>query len=112
MLTKIIFQSDWWVHALVGFILWGLLYLIEFKILKRDFKSKRVLAQLLLSNLIDLDHLFAATVYVTGRCSINYHALHSFFIFPIYLLGLLTKYRYFFLGIIAHLLVDYLGCVL
>ncbi len=105
-------QSDWWIHILSNFALWGLLYLIEFKLLKRSFKARSVLIQLLLSNLIDLDHLLSSTIYDPSRCSINNHLFHSFYIFPAYVVGLFTKFRYFFMGIGMHLLIDYIGCLL
>lgn len=111
MFQQIIFQSDWWWHLLSNFILWGILYLIEVKYLKRNFSRRQVLLQLLISNLIDLDHLFSASLFVASRCSINNHFLHSFFVFPVYLLGLLSRFRYFFMGIILHLIIDYLGCI-
>ena len=111
MLKQIFFQSDWWLHLLSAFAIWGIAYLVEAKFLKRKFFGKKVLFQLLLSNLIDLDHLFASSVFEPTRCSVNNHVFHSFFAFPVYLLGLLSKYRYFFIGVIAHLLIDYLGCL-
>lgn len=111
MFRQIIFQSDWWIHIFAGIILWFILYLVEVKLLKRDFKGKIVLAQLLLANLIDIDHIFSASFFEASRCSINNHPLHSYFAFPVYLFGLLTKYRYFFLGIILHLAIDFFGCV-
>lgn len=111
MLEQIIFQSDWWLHLLSNLILWGILFLIESKYLKKNFSSQNVLIQLLLSNLIDLDHLFSSSLFDASRCSINNHFLHSFFVFPIYLLGLLSRFRYFFMGIILHLIIDSLGCI-
>ena len=112
LLQDIILGSDWWIHILSSFFLWGLLYLIEVRWLKRKFKSKNVLLQILLSNLIDLDHLFSASIFESGRCSINNHPLHSVVVFPVYILGLFTRYRYFVLGIFMHLFIDYLGCIL
>jgi hypothetical protein len=111
MIKNILFKSDWWLHLLSGFLLWLILYLIEKKYLKRKFNSRKILVQILLSNLIDLDHIFSSPIYQAGRCSINNHLLHKIYLFPIYVLGLLTRYRYFFMGIILHLLIDYLGCL-
>lgn len=111
LIPNIIFQSDWWLHIIASLFLWGVLYLIETKLLKKNFKSKAALAQLLLSNLIDLDHLLSFPVFESGRCSINNHILHSAYMFPLYLLGVFTRYRYFFLGLILHLLIDGAGCL-
>ncbi len=111
MLLNIITQADWWLHLLASFLLWGFLYLIEAKLLGRPFKSRNVLLQLLAANLIDLDHLLSSPIYQTGRCSINNHLLHSSYLLPVYALGLFTRFRYFFLGILVHFLIDYLGCL-
>lgn len=67
--------------------------------------------QLVLANLIDVDHLLARPIYDAARCSLNFHPLHSWYIFPVYVAGLfLPKYRYFFVGIWLHLLLDYFNC--
>ena len=58
-LLNIILSSDWYWHLLADFILWVILYLIEKKLLKRKFLSKKVILQLLLSNLIDFDHFLS-----------------------------------------------------
>ncbi len=111
MLQNILFKSDWWLHILSAILLWLILYVFEKKYLKRKFNSKNVLIQILLSNLIDIDHIFSSPIYEAGRCSINNHFLHQIYLSPLYLLGLLTKYRYFFMGIILHLIIDYLACI-
>ena len=110
MLVKILLQSDWWWHIVASFLLWGLFYLVETYLLKRNFAKKKALVQLLLSSLIDFDHLLSVPIFDANRCSINNHALHSWLVFPGYILGLFTSYRYFFTGVIAHLMIDYLAC--
>lgn len=109
---NIILYSDWYWHLLASLALWLILYLVEGKLLKRSFAGKTVMLQLLLSNLIDLDHLLSYPIFAAGRCSINNHMLHSYYMFPVYILGVVSSYRYFFMGIAVHLLVDYLGCIL
>ncbi|MDP3836842.1 MAG: DUF6122 family protein [bacterium] len=111
MFLHIITQSDWWIHLLASLLLWGVLYIVEGKILGRSFGTWAVLGQLLAANLIDLDHLFSWPIYQAGRCSLNNHFLHSTYLLPVYAMGLLTRFRYFFLGIIVHFLIDYLGCL-
>lgn len=110
MIEKILLQSDWWWHIVASLLLWVIFYLVETYLLKRNFKKREALVQLLLSSLIDLDHLFSVPIYEASRCSINNHALHYALVFPAYVLGLFTRYRYFFAGIILHLLIDYLTC--
>ena len=110
MLQTILLQSDWWIHFLASLLLGLIFYLIEVRYLRRQFKTKQVFWQLLLANLIDLDHFFSVPIYDSGRCSINHHALHHWLAFPVYLLGLLTRYRYFFASVILHLVIDYFSC--
>lgn len=111
-IIEIISHSDWYIHLLANLILYLFLFLLEKKLLKREFSGKKVLGQLLLSNLIDLDHLFSYPIFAAGRCSINNHILHSNYLFPVYIVGLFTRFKYFFMGIGLHLLIDYLGCIL
>src|SRR5699024_2188430 len=55
-------------------------------------KWKRVYFILLLTLLVDLDHLWAEPIYDPDRCSINYHFLHSYFSIIIYSLYMFYKY--------------------
>lgn len=111
MLKQIVFQSDWYWHLLTTLIFFVLAYLIEVKYLQRPFKSLNVFCQLLLANLIDLDHLLSQPMYDPLRCSLNNHLFHKTWLLPVYALGTLTRFRYFFLSLLGHLLVDYLGCI-
>ncbi len=99
------------VHAISNGVLLSALYWLQHTVLKRLFLFKSALLQILLSNLIDLDHLLADPIYDPLRCSINFHPLHSWYFFPLYLFGLFSKkYKYFFAGIILHLFLDYADC--
>ncbi len=112
MFLNILLHSDLWLHLLSGLALAGAVYYIERHRLKDLGKFKNILAQILLSNLIDLDHLLATPIFSPDRCSINNHALHSWWAFPAYAIGLLSRYRYFFLGVFLHLAIDALGCLI
>ena len=99
------------IHIASNLTLVGIIYLISKKILKKDFNWKFASILLLSSNLIDIDHLLATPIYDPLRCSINFHPLHSWYMFPLYLAGLfLKKYTFLFIGIIMHLALDYLDC--
>jgi len=111
MIEQIIFQTDWWIHVLASLGLWLFFYLLEEKYLQKEFNKKAVLVQVLLASLIDLDHLFSIPIYDASRCSINNHALHSYFMFPLYIIGLFSRYRYFFVSLLLHLFIDYLACI-
>ena len=98
-------------HVASNLILVGIIYLFSRYIIKKDFAWKYAAILLVSSNLIDLDHLLATPIYDPLRCSINFHPLHSWYVFPIYFVGLFfKKYAFLFVGIIMHLLLDYMDC--
>jgi len=62
--------------------------------------------------LVDLDHLLASPIYDPGRCSIGFHPLHSYIAIGFYGLMLLHKNsRIVGLGLMIHMLLDYIDCV-
>lgn len=64
--------------------------------------------------LVDLDHLLASPIFQENRCSINYHPLHSYYAFVVYL-GLLffrKPFNLIGLGLIFHLLTDLIDCMM
>ena len=100
-------------HIASNLILVGIIYLISKFITKKDFNWKFASILLISSNLIDIDHLLATPIYDSTRCSINFHPLHSWYMFPLYFIGLFfKKYAFLFVGIIMHLLLDYLDCLI
>ena len=71
-----------------------------------------VFAILLLTMLVDLDHLLATPVYDPARCSIGFHPLHGFIPIGCYGLMLLHKKTMLIgLGLMIHMLLDLLDCV-
>ena len=101
--------------GLIGFIHYffrvafpGILAFIFFR--KRWWK---VYAILLLTMLVDLDHLLADPVYDPVRCSIGFHPLHSYPAIAFYLVLLFfRKFRILALGLVLHMATDYLDCIL
>ena len=72
---------------------------------------KKVWLILLATMLIDLDHLLATPIFDPNRCSIQYHPLHSTPAFVLYLVLLVSKKtRIIAIGLLFHLLTDYLDC--
>ena len=89
---------------------------------------------MILTMLVDLDHLWANPVYDPNRCSIGFHPLHQLFPIGMYILLSLspyffrepffdwhTKYRqqiklkvklvqYIGLGLIVHMILDSIDC--
>jgi len=68
---------------------------------------------MILTMLIDLDHLVATPIYDASRCSINFHPLHG--LLPIAVYGLLCfprQTRLIGLGLMIHMLLDSIDCQL
>lgn len=68
---------------------------------------------LIATMLVDLDHLLATPIFEPNRCSIGFHPLHSYPAIAIYLIGLIQKKtRIVAIGLLLHMLADYLDCVI
>ena len=62
---------------------------------------------------IDLDHLLADPVYAPGRCSIGFHPLHTWPAIVVYAgLALPRKTRWFGIGLLIHIVLDGIDCLL
>ncbi len=96
------------IHILASILL---VFVIRFFDKKTDIR--RIFVLVLGSNLIDLDHFLANPIYSPSRCSINFHPLHSWYMLPVYILGSFWKdYRYLFFGIMLHLILDGIDCLI
>ena len=63
--------------------------------------------------IIDLDHLLATPVFDASRCSIGFHPLHSYAAISVYVLLLMPlKSRMAAVGLLLHILVDGIDCLL
>lgn len=74
---------------------------------------RRAWLWLLAGWVIDLDHLLADPIYAPGRCSIGFHPLHTtpaIFVYGLLLLGRRT--RLLGLGLLIHIGLDSLDCML
>ena len=68
---------------------------------------------MLLGLLIDVDHLLATPIFEAGRCSINFHPLHSYYAIAVYvLLTFFKKTRLLGLGLCIHILADAVDCLM
>lgn len=67
---------------------------------------------LLLTMLVDLDHLLATPVFDACRCSIGFHPLHSSIAIIVYCTMLLhPKTRIFAIGFLLHMATDAIDCL-
>lgn len=67
---------------------------------------------MMLTMMVDLDHLLADPLYAPNRCSIGFHPLHTFW--PMVLYGVLLwfpKTRLVGIGLLVHMLLDGIDCV-
>jgi len=67
---------------------------------------------MMLTSLIDIDHLLATPIFDANRCSINFHILHTYYAMIVYA-GLLffRKTRIVGVGLLFHLLTDFQDCL-
>ena len=66
---------------------------------------------MMLTMLVDLDHILATPIYQANRCSIGFHPLHTFIPIGIYLLAcFIPKIRIIGLGLIIHVILDSIDC--
>ena len=67
---------------------------------------------MILTMLVDLDHLLASPIYDANRCSIGFHPLHQYWFIGIYLvMSLFSKTRLIGVGLIIHMSLDALDCL-
>lgn len=74
---------------------------------------KRAYGIMLLTMLVDIDHLFANPIFDPERCSVGFHFLHSYPAIGVYaMLFAIPKTRIIGLGLLFHILTDYIDCLL
>jgi hypothetical protein len=67
---------------------------------------------LLLTMLVDLDHLLATPLFDPCRCSIGFHPLHSYPAILLYIAGLFyPRTRIVAIGLILHMATDQIDCM-
>ena len=95
------------IHYGMHFLLPGLLAYLFFR---KQWKQVWIL--MLATMLVDLDHLLANPVFDANRCSINFHPLHTYYAIVLYvILFLIKKTRVIGLGLLLHLLTDFIDCL-
>ncbi len=97
-----------------AFIHYGLHFLFPGLIAYLFFRSnwKQVWLVLILTMLIDLDHLIANPIFDPNRCSINFHPLHTYIAGSVYIIFLFfKKTRVIGIGLLLHLLTDAIDCL-
>lgn len=73
---------------------------------------KKAWLLMVLTMLIDLDHLLAIPIYDAQRCSINFHPLHTYYALAVYVFLLFFKQtRIVAIALVLHLLTDAIDCL-
>jgi hypothetical protein len=69
---------------------------------------------MLLTMVVDLDHLFANPIYQADRCSINFHPLHSYYAIALYILMIFIRrpFNIIGIGLLLHMLTDFFDCLI
>ena len=77
---------------------------------KKDWK--KVYMIMLLTMLVDLDHLLANPIYQADRCSINFHPLHSYYAIAVYFIMSFFKrpFNIIGIGLVLHMIADFTDC--
>ena len=66
---------------------------------------------MLATMLVDVDHLLATPLFDATRCSINFHPLHTYWAMAVYVVLLFfKKTRIIAVGLLFHMLTDYIDC--
>ena len=73
---------------------------------------KKVYVIMLLTMIVDLDHLLADPIYQADRCSINFHPLHSYYAIALYfIMSFFRKpFNIIGIGLILHMIADFTDC--
>ena len=83
--------------------------LVAFLFFKENLKLSYLV--MMLTMLVDLDHLLASPIYDANRCSIGFHPLHQYWFIAIYLvMSFFSKTRLIGVGLIIHMSLDALDC--
>jgi hypothetical protein len=66
---------------------------------------------MIVTMLVDIDHLLANPIYSPNRCSIGFHPLHQVWLVILYvILCFIPKTRLVGLGLSIHMLLDAIDC--
>ena len=73
---------------------------------------KKVYVIMMLTMIVDLDHLLADPIYQADRCSINFHPLHSYYAIALYfIMSFFRKpFNIIGIGLVLHMIADFTNC--
>lgn len=94
------------------FLHFGFPFFIAFLFFRKDWK--KVYMILIATMLVDLDHLLSDPIFQANRCSINFHLLHTYYAMLVYvvLLFLRKPFNIIGIGLIFHMITDFIDCLM
>lgn len=73
---------------------------------------QRAWLMMVLTMIVDLDHLLAQPVYDPNRCGIGFHPLHAYLALGVYaVLAAFVKTRVVGVGLLIHMALDGIDCI-
>jgi hypothetical protein len=94
------------IHIALHFLIPGLTAILFFK-----HRWQKAWLIMVLTMVVDFDHLLASPIYDPNRCSINFHPLHSFPAILLYIIiAAFPKSRIIGLGLLLHMGIDLTDC--
>ena len=86
--------------------------LVAFVYFRKDWK--KVYLIMLLTMMVDLDHLIANPIYQANRCSINFHPLHTYYAIAGYIILIFFRkpLNIIGIGLLLHMLTDWIDCLI
>lgn len=94
------------IHYTLHLLVPGIIAYIFFR---REWKKAWLI--MLATMLVDVDHLLATPIFDPNRCSIGFHPLHTYWATAIYaVLFFFRKTRIVSVGLLFHILTDYIDC--
>ena len=107
-------ESYCWLKILQTTIHYGMHLLFPAAIALIFFKKnwKKAWLIMVLTIIVDLDHLLSNPMFDPQRCGINFHFLHTYYAMLIYLFLLFfKKSRIIGVGLLFHMLTDFQDCI-
>ncbi len=94
------------------FLHFGLPLLLAILFFKKKWKKAYLI--FISTMLIDLDHLFANPIFDANRCSINFHPLHTYYAFAVYILLIFLRkpFNIIGIGLVLHIITDLIDCLI
>lgn len=83
--------------------------LIAYVFFRKEWKKAWLI--MLATMLVDVDHVLATPIFDPNRCGINFHPLHTYWAIAVYVVLLFfRKTRIIAVGLVFHMLTDFIDC--